>query len=60
MVESDLYSLTEADQTKTSLTDVKKLVKKMLKDGAISQDMRQFLIPRYWKAGSVKGNPTRD
>ena len=57
MEESDSYDVTDEDQTKKSLREVKKLVNKMYRDGAISQDMKQFLIPRYPKAGSLKGNP---
>ena len=57
MEESNSYTMTEDDQTKKSMREVKKLVNQMYKDGAISQDMKQFLIPRYSKAGSLKGNP---
>ena len=57
MEESDSYTMTEDDQTKKSMREVKKLVNKMYKDGAIPQDMKQFLIQRYPKAGCLKGNP---
>ena len=57
MEESDSYDVTDEDQTKKSLREVKKLVNKMYRDGAISKDIKQFLIPRYPKAGSLKGNP---
>ena len=42
MEENDSYTMTEDDQTKKSMREVKKLVNKMYKDGAISQDMKQF------------------
>jgi len=29
----------------------------MFRDGAITNDMKQYLIPRYPKAGVLKGNP---
>ena len=57
MEESDSYDVTDEDQTKKSLSEVKKLENKMYRDGAISQDMKQFLIPRNSKADSLKGNP---
>ena len=51
------YRVTESDMTQDSLKSVRKLANNMLKEGAISKDMHHYLVPRYPKAGSLKGNP---
>ena len=53
----DSYETMESDLTQDSLKSVRKLANKMLRDGEISQDMHQYLVPWYPKAGSLKGNP---
>ncbi|KAK3089910.1 hypothetical protein FSP39_007586 [Pinctada imbricata] len=51
------YETTHSDRTQDSLKSVRKLANNMLKEGAICKDMYQYLVPRYPKAGSLKGNP---
>ena len=51
MNNSDSYETTESDLTQDSLKSVRKLANKMLRDGEISKDMHQYLVPWYPKAG---------
>lgn len=46
-------------QSKTlpNMRKVKNLMNRMFKDGTVFKDMKQYLIPRYSQAGSLKGNP---
>ncbi|XP_053394169.1 uncharacterized protein LOC128555550 [Mercenaria mercenaria] len=57
MEESDSYAESENDLTQTSMKEVKKLVNSMSRNGSIPKDMKQYLLPKYPKAGSLKGNP---
>ncbi|XP_053392303.1 uncharacterized protein LOC128554986 [Mercenaria mercenaria] len=57
MEESDSYAESENDLTQTSMKEVKKLVNSMSRNGSIPKDMKQYLLPKYLKAGSLKGNP---
>lgn len=57
MQESSSYTETKDDITTASLKKVKILVNQMYKNDTISKDMKQYLIPRYPKAGTLKGNP---
>ena len=38
---------------------MKKLVNKMNRDGLVSDDLKQYLTPRYVQKGKLKGNPKR-
>jgi hypothetical protein len=55
--DSASYMETDDDRTDASLKAVKKLVNRMQKDGAITKELHQYLIPRYPTAGKLKGNP---
>ena len=57
MTNSDSYQETERNRADSALKEVKKLVNRMYKQGAISKDMQEYLIPRYPRAGELKGNP---
>ena len=57
MNESDAYVNVAEDPTQSSLKAVKRLVNRMAKDGVISKEMQQYLIPKHSKAGKLKGNP---
>ena len=57
MNESDSYISVAEDPTQSSLKAVKKLVNRMFKEGAISKEMQQYLIPKHSKAGRLKDNP---
>ena len=57
MDKSDACAETEGNQAERAFKEVKKLANKMYRDGAISKDMQQYLIPRYPRAGELKGNP---
>ena len=54
MNESDAYVSVTEDPTQSSLKAVKKLVNRMAKDGVISKEMQQYLIPKHSKAGNSK------
>ena len=56
MKNSDSYQETEGNRADKAVKDVKKLVNRMYREGAISKDMQQYLIPRYPRAGELKGN----
>ena len=47
MKNSVSYQETEGNRADSAVKDVKKLVNRMYRDGAISKDMQQYLIPRY-------------
>ena len=57
MKNSDSYQETEGNRADKAVKYVKKLVNRMYREGAISKDMQQYLIPRYPRAGELKGNP---
>jgi len=57
MTESDSYEESENDLTQKSMKEVRKLVNSMSKNGTVTKDMKQYLLPRYPRAGSLKGNP---
>ena len=48
---------TESDKTEDIHKKVKKLVNKLYRDGVISDDLKQYLTPRYAGKGKLKGNP---
>ena len=54
---SDSYAETEGNQAERAFKEVNKLANKMYRDGAISKDMQQYLIPSYPQIGELKGNP---
>ena len=56
MNESDAYVSVAEDPTQPSLKAVKRLVNRMAKDGVISKEIQQYLIPKHSKAGKLKGN----
>ena len=56
MKNSDSFQET-GNRADKAVKDVKKLVNRMYREGAISKDMQQYLIPRYPRAGELKGNP---
>ena len=57
MTDSESYKEISEDLTETATKTVKKLVNKMYKEGVISKDLQQYLIPKYPKNGKLKGNP---
>ena len=57
MDKSDSYAETQGNQTERAFKEVKQLANKMFRDCAISKDMQQYLIPRYPRAGELKGDP---
>ena len=52
----DSYQETVSDQTEDIQKRVKRVVNQMHKEGIISSELRQYLIPRYVQAGKLKGN----
>ena len=54
---SKSYEKTESDKTEDIHKKVKKLVNKLYRDGVISDDLKQYLTPRYAGKGKLKGNP---
>ena len=57
MDRSDIYERTEQKQIEDSYKEIKKLVDKMHKEGVITKEMKQYLMPKYATAGKLKGNP---
>lgn len=57
MDDSDSYEATGNDQTEEIQKKVKRLVGRMHREGAISDDLKQYLTPRYSQKGKLKGNP---
>ena len=57
MEDSISYEATDHDQVEEVQKKVKKLVSKMHREGAISDDLKQYLMPRYAQKGKLKGNP---
>ena len=45
------------DDTKDYLREVKKMFNKLFKDGAISKQLKKYLMPIYAKDGSLRGHP---
>ena len=56
MENSNSYEETDYDRT-GEIKKVKRLVSKMDRDGAILDELKQFLLPRYVQKGTLKGNP---
>ena len=54
---SNSYMETEGDLTEVACFKVKKLVKRMHRDGVKTKDMKQYLTCVNPKAGSLKRNP---
>ena len=54
MNESDAYVSVAEDPSQSSLKAVKRLVNRMAKDGMISKEIQQYLIPKHSKAGKLK------
>ncbi|WP_179117283.1 hypothetical protein, partial [Solemya velum gill symbiont] len=57
MEESESYGPTKGDMTRECHKQVKRLVNKMHRDGAISDDLKTYLVPKYVQSGKLKGNP---
>ena len=57
MEKSSSYSETKENLVDQGYKKVKKLVNSMYRNGAISSDMKEYLIPRYVEPGKLKGNP---
>ena len=57
MNENSAYVEVEGDRTQTSMKAVKKLANRMYREGAVSKEMQQYLVPKYAKSGRLKGNP---
>ena len=57
MEQSSSYEMTDNNRTEEAHTKVKKLVNKMNRDGLVSDDLKQYLTPRYVQKGKLKGNP---
>ena len=57
MDRSDIYERTEQKQIEDSYKKIKKLVDKMHKEGVITKEIKQYLMPKYATAGKLKGNP---
>ena len=53
MNNSDSYQDTEGNRVDRAIKEVKKLVNRMYREGAISKDLQQYLIPRYPRAGEL-------
>jgi len=49
--------MTQSDINKDVEEDAIDRSTRMFSDGVITNDMKQYLIPRYPKAGVLKGNP---
>lgn len=54
---SSSYEETDYDLTEEIQKEVKRLISKMYSDGVISDDLKQYLTPRYAQKGKLKGNP---
>ena len=57
MENSSSYEETDYHRTEEIHRKVKRLVSKMNRDGAISDELKQFLLPRYIQKVKLKGNP---
>lgn len=57
MEQSKSYEETDADMIDETMKRIRKLVNKMHKEGVISNELKQYLIPRYPTPGKLKGNP---
>ena len=61
MEQSSSYEATEVGVTnesqKKKKKKVKKLVNRMVKDGAASKEMQHYLVPKYVQAGKLRGKP---
>ena len=53
---NDLYQETVSDRTEDIQRKVKRVVNRMHKEGIISSELKQYLIPRHFQAGKHKGN----
>ena len=56
MEHSSSYEMTDNNRTEEAHKKVKKLVNKMNRDGLVSDDLKQYLTPRYVQKGKLKGN----
>ena len=54
---SSSYEETDYDRTEEIHKNMKRLVSKMNRDGAIPDELKQYLLPRYVQKGKLKGNP---
>ena len=57
MEQSSAYERTDNDRTEEAHKKVKKLVNKMNRDGLVSDDLKNYLTPKYVQRGKLKGNP---
>ena len=57
MTGSASYVEAEKDMTEETNKKLKKMVNKMYKEGSINDELRHYLIPKYPRAGKLKGNP---
>ena len=57
MENSSSYEETDYDRTEEIHKKGKRLVSKMNRDGAISDELKQYLLARYVQKGKLKGNP---
>ena len=55
--DSKTYKQTDEDLTKQINSKVRRLVNKMYKQGVISSELRQYLLPSICHPGRLKGNP---
>ena len=57
MEQSSAYERTDNDRTEEAHKKVKKFVNKMNRDGLVSDDLKNYLTPKYVQRGKLKGNP---
>ena len=51
------YEVTDSDRLKVVEKGIKKLTNRLHREGVIDGDLKSYLLPRYPKAGQLKGNP---
>ena len=51
------YEITDSDRLKVVERGIKKLTNRLHREGIIDGDLKSYLLPRYPKAGQLKGNP---
>ena len=57
MEQCSAYEKTDNDRTEEAHKKVKKLVNKINRDGLVSDDLKNYLTPKYVQRGKLKGNP---